>query len=395
MSLSDFKIRSFKPEQRVFRHSDGGGLYIEVKPSGSKLWKMAYRFHGKQRTLSFGAYPYTSLAIARSKRDEAKTLIANGVDPQEKSKQEKAEQAALHEHTFRNIAAELLNKNIKEGKSEATIKKKKWLIDMLNKDFGDVPITQLKPIQILTTLRKSEAKEHYETAKRLRMVVGEVCCYAIATARLEMDPTYGLKGALITAKVIHRAAIIDKQEFAGLVNSVWQYEGGGPIVQAGLKLMVLLYPRPGELRLSHWTEFDFEKAIWSIPADRMKMRRPHVKPLSKPVLSILQEIKEFTGGDGHVLQSLYARGRPISENTMNQALRRMGYSKDEMTAHGFRSSASSILNESGLWNPDAIEAELAHADTNKVRSAYHRAQYWDERVKMANSWTDEVIGMLN
>ncbi len=216
--------------------------------------------------------------------------------------------------------------------------------------------------------------------------------YAIATSRAEIDPTYGLRGALISPKVEHRAAIIDRDGFGALIRGIWEFEGSNPSTRAGLKLMALLYPRPGELRLAKWDEFDLVKGTWTIPASRTKMRRVHIKPLSKAALEILEQQRQYVGGEGYVFPSELSKGKPISENTLNGALRRMGLSKDEMTAHGFRASASSLLNEAGLWNADAIEAELAHIGADQVRKAYHRATYWEERVRMADWWANLILG---
>ena len=228
----------------------------------------------------------------------------------------------------------------------------------------------------------------------MRTVIGEVFRYAVATARAEIDPTPSLRGALIAPKVQHYAAATSQEAYDKLIRVIWAYDGGGPVVQSALKLMALLYPRPGELRLAHWEEFDLQKGVWTIPFARMKMRREHRKPLSTAAIDILQDLQAVTGHDGLAFKSLYARGRPISENTLNQALRRMGFTKDEATSHGFRSSVSSLLNESGKWNPDAIEAELAHVGADQIRKAYHRASYWDERVQMTEWWANEITAKI-
>lgn len=390
MSLTDLQLRKFKPESKTYRKSDGGGLFIEVRPNGSKLWRLPYRFNGKQKLMALGSYPETSLATAREKRLEARSLLQSDIDPLEKLKADRAEQEALNEHIFQNIAEELLEKNRREQKAETTLKKKAWLLDMANAGFGEVPINQLKAPAILKVLKKVEAKGQYETAKRLRTVIGQVCRYAIATGRADMDPTYGLRGALVAPRVKHMAAMTEKDDFMQLVRAVWRYEGSGPVIQSAIRLMVLLYPRPGELRLSGWKEFDLERGIWTIPGERTKMRRVHIKPLAPLVIEILADLKAFSNDSQYVFPSLHAMGKPISENTMNQALRRMAYSKDEATSHGFRASASSLLNECGLWSPDAIEAELGHVGTNQVRRAYHRTRYWKERVEMAQWWADEI-----
>ena len=391
MPLTDIQVRQFNPREADYKKADGGGLYIFVQRTGSKLWRLRYRFNSKENVLSFGAYPAISLSRARELRAEAKALLAEGIDPSAHAKEKKASQAALTEHTFAKIAAELVTKLRKEGKAEITLKKKQWLLDMASDDFGDRPITAISAADILATLRKVESKGNYETAKRLRSTIGQVFRYAIATARAENDPTYGLRGALIAPKVTHMAAITDSKGFGELIQAIWSYEGGAPSTRAALKLMALLYTRPGELRLAFWEEFDLERAIWTIPAERTKMRRKHTKPLPQLAVDILRNLQAETGSNYRVFPSSIARDRPISENTLNQALRRIGFDKEEHTSHGFRASASSLLNESGLWNADAIEAELGHVGADEVRRAYHRARYWEERVKMADWWAGEII----
>ncbi|WP_084396548.1 tyrosine-type recombinase/integrase [Henriciella aquimarina] len=395
MPLTDIQLRQLKPREKDYKTADGGGLYVHVSKTGSRLWRFRYRFDGKQKLLAFGAYPAISLARARELRAEAKTLLAEGIDPAAHAKAEKAQQAALTEHTFEKIAAELVEKLRKEGKADVTLTKKQWLLDMANADFGDRPITAITAADILTTLRKVEAKGNYETAKRLRSTIGQVFRYAIATARAENDPTYGLRGALVAPKVSHMAAITDWDGFGDLIRAIWDYEGGSPSTRAALKLMALLYTRPGELRLALWDEFDLEKSTWTIPAARTKMRREHTKPLPSLAVDILKTLRAETGSNYRVFPSSIARDKPISENTLNQALRRMGFDKHEHTSHGFRATASSLLNESGLWNADAIEAELGHVGADEVRRAYHRARYWDERVRMADWWANQITKTIS
>jgi integrase len=326
-------------------------------------------------------------------RAEAKTLLAEGIDPSAHAKEKKAAEEALTEHTFKKIAAELMAKLRREKKAEVTLKKKQWVLDMAYGDFGDRPITAISAAVILATLRKVEAKGNFETAKRLRATIGQVFRYAIATARADNDPTYGLRGALIAPKVSHMAAITDRKEYGKLIRAIWAYGSGSPSTRAALKLMALLYPRPGELRLALWEEFDLERATWTIPAARTKMRREHTKHLPQLAVDILRTLQAETGSNYRAFPSSLARDRPISENTLNQALRRIGFDKDQHTSHGFRASASSLLNESGRWNADAIEAELGHVGADEVRRAYHRARYWDERVKMADWWAGEVLAL--
>ena len=351
---------------------------------------MAYRHGGKQKLLSFGPYPDTSLASARAKRLEAKTLLADGIDPMANAKEERQREAAQSEHTFGTIADELLEKGEKDGLAERTLDKKRWLLNLAREDLENKPIKIIEAADILVSLRKVEAKGNYETAKRMRSAIGQVFRYAIATARVSNDPTFGLRGALITPKVTHLAALTNWEDFAGLIRAIWSYDSGAPETRAALKLMALLYPRPGELRQAKWDEFGFDKAIWSIPAERMKMRRAHVKPLPSTAIEILKELRTLNPDSDLVFPSALSKGKPISDATMNTALRRMGFTKEEHTPHGFRASASSLLNESSKWNEDAVEAELAHVGADQVRRAYHRATYWNERVKMANWWADRL-----
>ncbi|WP_018698725.1 tyrosine-type recombinase/integrase [Amorphus coralli] len=393
MPLSDVQIRALKPADRPKKHSDGGGLHLLVQPTGSKLWRLAYRFGGKQKLLAFGAYPAVTLAEARIKREEAKALLKRNIDPSEKSKLDRIALTASRATTFQAIAEELLAKTEQEGKAEATLKKKRWLLSLAEPDIGARPIGEISAAEILVPLRRVEAVGNYETARRLRAVIGQVFRFAIATARAENDPTYGLRGALITPKVTHRAALTDWTAFNGLIRAIHGYDGS-PDTRDALILLALLYPRPGELREAEWHEFDLEKRIWTIPSARTKMRRDHRKPLSALAIDVLSCVRERNGYGRLVFPAIHTTLRPMSENTLNAALRRMGFGKEDMTSHGFRASASSLLNESNLWHADAIEAELGHAGADEVRRAYHRAAYWDERVRMAEWWAQKISAAL-
>lgn len=392
MTLTEAFTRSVKPLESVKKYSDGGGLHLRVEPKGSKLWRMQYTFAGKQKALAFGKYPIVSLAEARRKRDEAKKLIAEGVDPAERVRIEKIARKVASGNTFSAVADELLTKAERDGKAEATMTKKRWLLDMARAHFGDRPIAEISAIEILVPLRKAEAAGNYETARRLRATIGQVFRYAIATARAENDPTFGLRGALITPKVTHRAALTERSAFAGVLRAIWSYEGS-PETQTALKLMAYLHTRPGELRLAEWPELDLDAAIWTIPGSRMKMRREHRKPLPRQAVELFRAQRRLTGDGRYVFPSIKSRRQPISENTLNGALRRLGFTKEEMTSHGFRASANSLLNESGKWNPDAIEAEQSRVGADEVRRAYHRALYWEERMRMQQWWADEIDRM--
>jgi integrase len=394
MALTDTQVKAVKPSDTPRKFSDGGGLHLLVTPQGSKLWRLAYRFGGKQKLLAFGGYPAVSLADARSLRDGAKKLLAVSVDPAVHINAEKAAKRAAGADTFCSIAAELLIKAGREGRADATLKKKRWLLDLAAADLGKRPIADISAAEVLVPLRKVEGAGNYETARRMRAVIGQVFRYAISTSRASNDPTFGLRGALTTPTVTHRAAVTDWKGFAGLLRAVWGYEGN-PETRAALKLMALLYPRPGELRFAEWSEFDPDTGVWTIPAARTKMRREHRKPLARLAIEVLAELRNHTGNRRLAFPSIQAAERPMSENTLNAALRRLGYTGDEATAHGFRATASTLLNESGKWPSDAIEAELGHVGADEVRRAYHRALYWDERVKMAEWWAGSVESLVS
>ncbi|RWH67016.1 MAG: DUF4102 domain-containing protein [Mesorhizobium sp.] len=384
MALSDVKCRNTRPASKLQKLSDGGGLQLWVQPSGTRLWRLAYRFDGKQKLLSLGSYPVISLADAREARDEAKRLLTAGADP---AQQRKFQKASSPKDTFRSISEEYVDKLKKEGRADRTISKVKWLLNFAYPTIGDKCVREIDPATVLTALRALEIRGRYESARRLRSTIGTVFRYAIATSRAEGDPTLALRGALVSPTVTPRAAITNPKALGGLLRAVDSFDGQ-PTTRAALKLMALLFPRPGELRAAEWDEFDFESSVWIVPQSRMKMRRPHRVPLSRQAISVLNSLREISGGGSLLFPGVRSGSRPISDNTLNAALRRMGYGKDEATAHGFRATASTLLNECGKWHPDAIERQLAHIETNDVRRAYARAEHWEERVRMMQWWAD-------
>lgn len=389
MALTDTAIRNVKPRETLFKLSDSGGLQLLVKPNGAKLWRLAYRLRGKQKTLALGAYPIVTLGDARNGRDAARKALAAGVDPSVKRKLDR-QSAAI---TFKVIGEELLDKLAREGRAPRTLAKTRWLLEFAFAAFGDRPIGQITAPEILVPLRRIEARGNYETARRLRSTCGMVFRFAIATARAERDPSADLRGALTAPKVKHRAAIIDPDGIGALLRAIHEYNGQ-PTVRAALRLASLFSVRPGELRYAEWKEYDFEAAEWRIAAEKMKMRRPHRVPLARQALAILRDLQPISGHSRWLFPSVRSVMRPISENTLNAALRRLGYGSHEMTAHGFRSMAATRLNEMGRWNPDAIERQLAHEEQNAVRRAYiHGAEYWSERVTMMQSWADSLEEM--
>ncbi len=392
MPLNDAKLRNLKPKEKTYKVSDSGGLYIEVTKTGSLLWRLKYRFEGREKRLSFGAYPAVSLADARKARESAKAMLAKGVDPSAAKQAEKRARRAVSEHTFEKMADAFLDKGRQEGRAKATQAKNAWLLDMAKADFGKMAVTDIKPPVILECLRKVEAKGNYETAQRLRAKISAVFRYAVASGVAEFDPAQPLRDALIRPTPKSRAAITEKTALGALLRAIDGFEGQ-VTTRIALQLQALLAQRPGELRHAEWSEIDFANAVWTIPADRMKMRRPHSVPLPKQALEMLDDLRRINGNGQYLFPSLRSFHRPMSENTLNAALRRLGYSGDEMTAHGFRATFSTLANESNLWHPDAIERALAHVESNQVRRAYDRGEHWKERVKLADWWAgflDEV-----
>lgn len=385
MPLSDAQIRGLKAKEKPYKVSDFEGLYLDIRPSGSKLWRMKYRFGGKEKLLALGVYPAVSLSDARKAKEAARATLATGRDPSAAKQEEKKEALKNSEHTFGNFADRFIDKARREGRAPATMAKTEWLLNMAKAEFGSRPIADITAPDILVALRKVEAKGNYETAKRLRSKIGGVFRYAVANGAADSDPTYALQDALIRPKVTARAAITDPKAFGELLRAIDGFHGQRP-TRIGLQLLALLAQRPGELRHSKWADIDTDKAIWSIPAEQMKMRRAHDVPLSAQALALIEELREITGEGEFLFPSLRSYKRSMSENTLNAALRRIGYSGEEMTAHGFRATFSTLANESGLWHPDAIERQLAHVEGNAVRRAYARGIHWDERVRMADWW---------
>lgn len=380
-------VKRARPKSKPYKLSDRDGLYLLIEPSGSRVWRMNYRLRGKQRTITFGRWPELLLGEARAKLLDARRLIANGVDPVEQAKLDKIAQSIAATNTFEAIAKEWLEKIEKEGLAAITLKKARWLLEQTYPSLGKRPISEITAQELLLVLKKVETSKRYDTANRIRSTCSQVFRYAIATSRAERDICTDLRGALVTARTTHRAAITTPKEAGELLRAIEDYDGHC-LTRVALKLLPHLFVRPGELRWAEWSEFDFDKAVWTIPDYKMKMRRPHAVPLSKQAIAIIGEIEHDASYSSFLFPSLRALDRPMSDNTINAALRRLGFSKDQMTGHGFRAMAATLLNEMGTWNPDAIERQLAHADGNSIRRAYARGQYWDERVRMMQHWSN-------
>ncbi len=383
--LTNTQLRSLKPRAKLYRVADSAGLCIEVKPIGSKFWRFRYRHGGVAKMLSLGAYPETSLREARLSRDKARKTLRAGTDPSGQRKQVKADAKQAAANSFEAVARQWM---ARQDVAEVTAIKNRWLLESFAfPAIGGRSIAEVTPREILTLLRKIESTGKLETAGRVKQKIGQIYRCAVTEGITEIDPTASLRGAIKTPKTRHHAAITEPKAIGGLLRAIDGFEGS-PVTLAALRLLPLVFVRPGELRHADWSEFDLDDSVWRIPAERMKMRAAHIVPLSKQAVSILHELYLLTGPTGYVFPGVRTSTRPMSENTVNASLRRLGYSKTEMCGHGFRAMASSRLNEMG-WNADAIERQLAHAESNAVRAAYaHGAAYLDERTRMMQAWAD-------
>lgn len=385
MALTDVAVRNAKPGPKPYKLGDSHGLFLLVQPTGGKLWRLKYRVDGREKKLAIGTYPEIGLGEARRRRDEAREAMAAGKDPAREKQRDKVRAKLNAENTFAAITAEFCEKRKRDGQrawAPATAKRCEYLLSILCGSIGNMPIAEIEPADVLVAVRRIEGKGKLESARRTLQLAGSVFRYAVATARLKSDPTRDLKGALTSPTVTHYGAVIDPAGVGELLRSIDGYEGQ-PITKLAMQLAPHVFVRPGELRHAEWSEIDLKGALWTIPASKTKMRKEHVVPLSRQAIAIFKDVQPLTGPSGYVFPSVRTRRRPMSDNTINAGLRRLGYATDEMTAHGFRAMASTLLNESGKWNPDAIERALAHGDTDKVRAAYHRGAHWKERVAMA------------
>ncbi len=390
MALTDIAVRNAKPRPKPYKLADALGLFVLVQPSGGKLWRLKYRVEGREKKLGFGTYPDVSLADARKRRDDARELLAAGKDPSREKQRDKVRARIDAGNTFTALADEYCAKRRRDGAkawAPATAKRCEYLLSLLDGSIGRLAINEIEPADVLTALRRIEAKGNLESARRTLQLASAVFRYAVATARLASDPTRDLRGALTAPTVTHYGAVTDASRVGELLRAFDGYEGQG-FTKMALQLSPHVFVRPGELRHAEWSEIDLDAALWTIPAEKTKGRKTHRVPLSRQVVAMLREVNSFTGPSGYVFPSVRTHTRPMSENTINAGLRRLGYASNEMTGHGFRAMASTLLNESGKWHADAIERALAHGDSDKVRAAYHRGAHWQERVDMAQWWSD-------
>ncbi len=389
--LTDMKISKARPQAKATTLFDGLGLFLLIAPleqGGSKLWRFKYTFNGKQKMLSFGGYPEVSLADAREKRAEARKQIAAGIDPGDVRKALKAQTQS----TFEAIARERHEKfkaNWTPSHAERNLHRLEHHVFPI---IGSRPIADIKAPELLTVLNRMESRGILESAHRIRSLCGQIFRYAVATGRAERDPSQDLRGALPAAKQNHLAALTDPAKVAGLLRAIDSYEGSFE-VKSAMQLQAMFFVRPGELRHAEWSEIDLDAAVWSIPAHKMKMKQAHIVPLSRQAVKILQALKPLTGSKRYVFPSVRSSQRPMSNNAILAALRRMGYSKDEMTGHGFRAMARTILDEVLQVRPDYIEHQLAHAVRDPLGRAYNRTTHLAERKKMMQLWSDYLDGL--
>mgnify|MGYP005646452815 FL=1 len=389
MPLTQLQVKNAKIINKPLKVSDGGGLFLLVKssnPKDSKYWRLAYRFAGKQKTLALGVYPAVSLALARDRRDKARSLLVNGIDPSNTKKAKKIAIRAMEENSFEIVAREWFmgrRHNWKENHSSK-------IITRLEKDIfpwlGTCPVGEITAPELLIAIRRIESRGALETAHRTLSYCGQIFRYSIATGRATRDTAADLRGALPPVKEKHHASITDPKLIGKLLHNIDGYQGSF-VTRCALQISPLVFLRPGELRKAEWIEIDLDKAEWRIPAARMKMNAVHIVPLASQTIAILREIHPLTGLGKYIFPGARTDSRPMSENAVLGALRRMGYSNEEMTGHGFRSMASTLLNELG-FNRDAIERQLAHAERDSVRAAYNYAEYLPERQKMMQQWAD-------
>jgi integrase len=395
MALTDTAIRNAKAtENKARKLFDERGLYLLVTPDGGKWWRFKYRFGGKEKLLSLGVYPDVGLKQAREKRDDARKLVAAGVDPSAERRAAKAARisAAQREHdSFEAVAREWFEKFSPNWVPEHA----ETVIHRLEADvfpwIGSRPVAEITAVELLELLRRIEARGAVSTAHRIKQICGSVFRYGIATGRAARDPSADLRGALAPERERHFGALTKPADVAGLIRAINGYQGSF-VVRCALRFTAMTFARPGEIRQAEWSEIDFDNAVWRIAAERMKMRREHLVPLSRQAIEVLRELHPLTGGGRYVFPGR-TPARSMSQNAILAALRRMGYRTDEMTAHGFRTMASTLLNERG-WFADAIERQLAHAEQDEVRGAYNRAEYLDERRRMMQSWADYLDGLL-
>ena len=385
--LHTAEIRALRPRERAYKVSDGRGLYLQVNPNGSKWWRLAYRFAGKQKTISMGVWPETNLEQARRSMSEAKAVIREGMDPSAVRQASRGAQLDAEQNTFANVSAAWIAKMTPEW-SEATLVQTNSRLDRNVLPYlGNWPMRELTAPVILKTVQRIVDRGAVETARRVLRIIRQICAFAVVTGRLDSNPATDLSQALPTSKARHMPALTTPSEVGGLLRALYAYEGD-PSVRSALNLAPMVFLRPGELRGARWREINLDDAVWEIPADRMKMGDPLIVPLAEQAVEILADLKPLTGRGEYVFPGIRSQTRPISNNTLNAALRRMGFTKDQMTAHGFRAMARTMLEEQIGFRYELIEQQLGHMVRDPNGRAYNRTKHLAERATMMQSWAD-------
>lgn len=390
--LTDLMVRRLKPGQKTFRVSDGKGLFLQVEPSGSKYWRMAYRYLDKQKQLALGVYPEITIAEARRLREAARQQLRDGKDPSLERKRKKTEKLQAACNSFEILALEWHQQRNGDWEPAHAERILNWMKRDLFPDLGRRPVAEITPADVLMTIRKIESRGALDVAKRQRARVSEIYRYAIQTGRAAINPAADLIGVVKSERVRHRPAL-SRQDLGPFLQELDEFQQIKELTRLALKLLILTFVRPGELRGGRWSEIDFERREWRIPAERMKMRAEHIVPLSSQAEAILERLKLLVGNSDYLFPSDRSRRAPMSENALSYAMKRMGY-QGKATPHGFRSTASTILNETG-FKPDVIERQLAHIERNKVRAAYNRAEYLQDRREMMDWWGDFIDSARN
>lgn len=391
MPLTDTAIRAIKPTSKTAKFFDGGGLYLEVAPSGGKWWRLKYRFQGKEKRISLGTYPTIGLKEARERREETKKILANGIDPSAQRQAIKVSTTSIDKDSFEVVTREWFDKHVVNLAPSYSKKVRSLFERQIFPVLGAKPIAEVEPTDVLNAARHVEQTGAIETAHRLIQICGQVFRYAIATGRTKYDVSTGLHAALPKVNVKHMATLTDKKRIGQLLRAIDAYGGFFP-VRCALKLAPLLFVRPGELQKAEWAEFDLPAAEWRLPASKMKMRQRHIVPLPRQALSVLAELQAYTGNGQFLFPSIRTTTKPIALESMLVAIRSMGFTQDEMTMHGFRGMASTLLNEMG-YNRDWIERQLAHGERDHVRAAYNYAEHLPERRRMMQEWADYLEGL--
>lgn len=390
MPLSDTALRNLKPQDKLYKKFDSNGLFIQVMPNGSKLWRCNVTILGKRKTIALGSYPDVPLADARKRRDDTRQLAAKNLDPVKERKAEREVAMAAVANTFESVANDFITKLVREGREQPTITKNTWLLTVIAGPLAKMAISEIRPRDVLKVLKAVEDTGRVNTAIEARAAIGRVFRFAIASELCDTDPTYALRGALLSHTPESHPALTDPVAVGGLVRAIKAYSAGHYTTKALLLAQMYAFARPSETRSMLWSELDMERKVWTIPAHKTKMKRLLDVPLSRQMVDLIESMRPLTGHQEVVFRSIVSGKKYQSENTMNSTLRRLGFAHEEHTAHGFRSTASTLLNESRQFRGEVIEAQLAHKDKDAVRAIYNRAEYWDERVPMMQWYADHL-----